>query len=164
LTTLDTSPNTQALFLTILKREMEQARVLLELLQREFELLKSNPDKELENLLAQKSAQLKQVEKSVSAHHRFLQQQGLSSDRQGTERYLEQCPDNSTLTAAWQQQQELLQACSKQNEINGAAVASNQRQVNQALTLLLGMGDSQKTYGRSGESQPARPSKSLGKA
>lgn len=161
---LDTSPEAQALFLGILQREVEQAGILHELLQQEFELLKSNPGQELQSLLAQKSAQLKQVEQSVSAHHRFLQAQGLSSDRQGTEEYIGHCPDNSVLAAAWQQHQALLQACSKQNEINGGAVALNQRQINQALNLLLGMSESQKTYGRSGEPRPARPSKTLGKA
>lgn len=161
---LDTSQEAQALFLGILQREAEQAGILHELLQQEFELLKSNPGKELQSLLTQKSEQLKLVEQSVTAHHRFLQSQGLSKDRQGTEHYIAQCSDNAALVGAWQQHQELLQACSKQNEINGGAVALNQRQVNQALTLLLGMGDSEKTYGRSGESKPARPSKTLGKA
>lgn len=160
----DTSRQAQALFLGILEQEVEQARLLLGLLQQEFELLKANPGTELESLLAQKGAQLKQVEQSVLAHHRFLQQQGLGSDRQGTEEYLQLCPENTALTAAWEQHWELLQACSRQNEINGGAVALNQRQVNQALSLLLGMGDSQKTYGRSGESRSARPSKTLGKA
>jgi flagellar biosynthesis/type III secretory pathway chaperone len=164
LSTLDTSPQAQALFLEILTREVAQTSTLHDLLQQEFELLKSNPGKALEALLGQKSTQLKQVEQRVLAHHRFLQQQGLPSDRQGTEYYLAQCPDNLALNDTWQQYQALLQACSKQNEINGGAVALNQRQVNQALTLLLGMGDSQKTYGRSGESRPTRPSKTLGKA
>jgi flagellar biosynthesis/type III secretory pathway chaperone len=164
LSTLDTSPQAQALLLEILTREVAQTTALHDLLQQEFELLKSNPGSALETLLGQKSAQLKQVEQSVLAHHRFLQQQGLASDRQGTEQYLAQCPDNPALADIWQQYQVLLQACSKQNEINGGAVALNQRQVNQALTLLLGMGDNQKTYGRSGESRPSRPSKSLGKA
>ena len=160
----DTSPQAQALFLRILEQEVEQAKLLLGLLQQEFELLKANPGKELESLLAQKGAQLKQVEQGVLAHHRFLQQQGLSSDRKGTEQYLQLCPDNTALASAWEQHWELLQACSRQNEINGGAVALNQRQVNQALTLLLGMGDSQKTYGRGGESHSSRPSKTLGKA
>ena len=164
MTALDTSQEAQTLFLGILQREAEQTGILHDLLLREFELLKSNPGQELQDLLAQKSEQLKQVEQSVSAHHRFLQGQGLSSDREGTERYISHCQDNPALTAAWKVQQELLTACSKQNEINGGAVALNQRQVNQALNLLLGMGDSQKTYGRSGESKPARPSKTLGKA
>lgn len=162
--TVDTSHQAQALFLSILEQEVEQATRLLGLLQQEFELLKANPGKELESLLVQKGDQLKQVEQSVLAHHRFLQQQGLSSDRQGTEQYLGLCPDNTALTGAWEQHWDLLQACSRQNEINGGAVALNQRQVNQALTLLLGMGEGQKTYGRSGESHSARPSKILGKA
>lgn len=161
---MDTQPAKQALFLRILKQENEQAESLLDLLEQEFELLKSAPGKSLETLLAQKKQQLKTVEQSVLAHHQFLQQQGLSADRRGTESYLEACRDYPSLATTWQRHLELLRACRKQNEINGGAVALNQRQVNQALNLLLGLGESNKTYGRSGESRPARPSKTLGKA
>jgi flagellar biosynthesis/type III secretory pathway chaperone len=161
---MDNHPQSQIRFLQILNHESEQAQSLLDLLKREYELLKSNPGKELEELLAQKQRQLKTVEQSVLAHHRFLQQQDLSSDRRGTESYLEQCGDNPSLTQAWESYVALLQACHKQNEINGGAVTVNQRQVNQALNLLLSLGDGNKTYGRSGETQPNRPSNTLGKA
>lgn len=161
---IDTSAQTQQRLLHILQQEKEQTRLLLDLLEQEFQLLKSNPGKALEELLARKRQQLKQVEQSTSAHHRFLQQQGLASNRGGTERYLEQCRDNPSLQAAWGDYLELLQACRKQNETNGGAVALNQRQVNQALNLLLGLGEGNKTYGRSGESRPSRPSSTLGKA
>jgi flagellar biosynthesis/type III secretory pathway chaperone len=161
---MDDTPNTASHLLQILNQENEQAQKLLALLEHEYQLLKSNPGRELEEVLAQKKQLLKSVEQSVSAHHRFLQQQGLSRDRQGTERYLEQHRHDPSLTAAWERYLELLQACHKQNEINGGAVALNQRQVNQALNLLLGMGDGNKTYGRSGETRPNRPSSTLGKA
>lgn len=160
---MDLRQESQNRFLHILNSENEQAKTLLDILEQEFLLLKANPGVELKKLLAQKTAQLKVVEKHAAAHHRFLQQQGLSSDRQGTESYLEGCGDNATLSAAWQRYRELLQACQRQNQINGGAVTLNQRQVNQALTLLLNLGDN-KTYGRSGESRPGRPSKILGKA
>jgi flagellar biosynthesis/type III secretory pathway chaperone len=160
---MDTRPPTQTLFHRILSQETEQAKSLLELLKQEFELLKSAPGKPLETLQAEKREQLKQVEQAVSAHHQFLKQQGLTNDRQGTEQYVETCSDNPALSSAWEEYLEILQACQKQNEINGGAVALNQRQVNQALNLLLGLNED-KTYGRSGESRPGRPSKSLGKA
>ncbi len=162
--TMDLRPETQQRLLQILERESEQIRDLLEMLEQEFQLIKTNPGKALEELLTQKRQQLKQVEQSTLAHHRFLQQQGLSSDREGTKSYLEKCLENQSLQTAWNSYLELLQACQKQNEINGGAVALNQRQVNQALNLLLGIGEGNQTYGRSGESRPARPSSTLGKA
>jgi flagella synthesis protein FlgN len=164
LTVIDTHPDTQTHFLRILNHENEQAQQLLELLEQEFQLLKSAPGKSLEALLAQKKQQLKRVEQSVIAHQQFLKQQGLPNNRQGTESYLEACRDNTSLSMTWQRHLDLLQACQNQNEINGGAVAANQRQVNQALNLLLGLSDSNKTYGRSGESRPSRPSNTLGKA
>ncbi len=164
MTSPDTHPEAQARFLRILNHTTEQVGILLELLKQEFELLKSSPGDALEALLARKKQQLKTVEQSVATHHQFLKQQGLSSDRRGTESYLEACSDNTSLLETWQRYLELLQACQEQNEINGGAVAANQRQVNQALNLLLDLGDINKTYGRSGESRPSRPSKTLGKA
>lgn len=161
---MDLQPETQRRFLAILKQETEQTAALLELLEREYELLKSSPGKDLEALLAQKQQQLQRVEQSTLAHHRFLQQQGLPCDRRGTESYLEQSRENLALSSAWKGHLELLQACRRQNEINGGTVALNQRHVNQALELLLGQGDGNKTYGPSGESHPTRPSNTLGKA
>ncbi|MGD8908721.1 MAG: flagellar protein FlgN [Chromatiales bacterium] len=164
MTSIDTHPDAQAQFLRILNHENEQAQQLLDLLEQEFQLLKSSPGKSLEALLTRKKQQLKSVEQSVSAHRQFLNQQGLSNDRRGTESFLEACRGNTALSTTWQRHLNLLQACQKQNEINGGTVAANQRQVNQALNLLLGLSDNNKTYGRGGESRPSRPSKTLGKA
>jgi len=164
LSTPDNRPETQDQLLRILDHESAQAQALLDLLEEEYRLLSRAPGDSLEALLNRKKQQLKQVEQSASAHHQFLRAQGLSADRRGTEAYLEACGDSPSLQAGWQRYLALIQQCQKQNEINGGAVAVNQRQVNQALNLLLGLGDGNKTYGRSGESQPARPSKTLGKA
>jgi flagellar biosynthesis/type III secretory pathway chaperone len=164
LTTLDTNPQTQNHFLRILHQETAQAKQLLDLLEQEFHLLKANPGEALQSLLVEKRAQLTKVEQCVTAHHHFLQLQGLSPDRRGTEAYLDQCGEKSSLSAAWTAYLEMAQACKRQNDINGGAVTLNQRQVNQALALLLGLGEGNKTYGPSGESRPVRPSKTLGKA
>jgi flagellar biosynthesis protein FlgN len=155
---------TESAFSGILNTEIEQAQRLLDLLEQEYQLLLSSPSTALETLLTEKKRLLRSVEQSVAAHHRFLQQQGFGADGQGTEAYLGASDGDPELTQTWRRYIELVEACRKQNEINGGAVALNQRQANQALHILLGISDGNKTYGRSGQSKPSNPSKSLGKA
>lgn len=151
----------QNAFLNLLKLESEQTQALLNLLEREHELLRASPSETLSKLQAEKRELLKRVENSAIQHRQFLIQQGLSADRNGTETFIQ---DHAPLQAQWKTYLVLLEKCQKQNEINGGAVKLNQRHVNQALNILLGMGNSQKTYGPSGEARPTNTSKSLGKA
>lgn len=158
--------STEALkaFLGILQNEIEQAQQLLDLLRKEYALLQKGSAENLQDLLEQKKQQLKKVEAAVATHNHFLEQQGLSVDRRGTETYIQGCIDNEPLNQAWQQFSLLLQACHKQNETNGGAVQLNQRHVTQTLDILRGLSQGDKTYGPSGESKPNTTSKSLGKA
>lgn len=161
---MDAHAASQAEFIRILNLEIEQAERLLDLLEREYQLLQTAPAKPLEALLGEKRQQLKIVEHSVAEHHRFLQRQGLNSDRAGTLAFLDAGADNPLLLETWQRFESLLQACQKQNQINGGAVTLNQRQTRQMLDILLGIGAGNKTYGRSGESRSVNGSNSLGKA
>ena len=151
-------------FAAILDNGIGQAQALLDLLEQEYQLLLSPPSKALETLLTEKQRLLKLVEQGVVAHNRFLQQQGLSADRHGTESYLDSLDDKGELQTAWNHYLELAAACRRQNEINGGAVELNQRQVSQAMNILLGVNDGNKTYGRSGQSRSTNASNSLGKA
>jgi flagellar biosynthesis/type III secretory pathway chaperone len=159
--TEDNTNHLQDTVMHLLKLETEQTQALLNLLERENELLHASPSQALTDLQAEKRALLKQVENSAIQHRQLLIQQGLSADRSGTEALIQ---GHGALQAQWQTYLSLLQRCQRQNEINGAAVELNQRQVNQALNILLGIGNSQKTYGRSGEARPTNATNSLGKA
>lgn len=161
---MNDNANIRSAFAAILNNEIGQVQSLLELLEREYQLLLSSPSKALETLLADKQRLLTLVEQGVAAHNRFLLQQGYSADRAGTESYLHACGDNRELLAQWNRYLELVEACRSQNEINGGAVALNQRQVSLALNILLGIGDGNKTYGRSGQSRSTSTPNSLGKA
>jgi len=161
--TMDSSPESQSALLRILSHEIEQAQRLLELLQREYQLLQSAPGKLLEELLAEKRLRLETVEASVGEHHRFLQHHGLACDRRGTLDFIDAC-GNPGLTETWQRFDSLLRECQKQNQINGGAVTLNQRQTKQMLDILFGLGEGNKTYGPSGESRSANRPNSLGKA
>ncbi|MEW7996663.1 MAG: flagellar protein FlgN [Candidatus Thiodiazotropha endolucinida] len=89
---------------------------------------------------------------------------GYGTDRQGTETYIQQCSNLESTSETWHRFITLLEACHKQNEINGGAVQLNQRHVSQTLDILKGISQRDKTYGPSGESKPNTTSKSLGKA
>lgn len=160
---MDNSPEAQSALIRILNHEVEQTRHLLELLQREYQLLQSSPGEALEELLSEKRLQLEAVEASVGEQQRFLRQQDLPWDRKGTLDYIEAC-DNPSLTETWQGLESLLRKCQKQNQINGGAVALNQRQTRQMLDILLGLAEGSKTYGPSGESRSVNSPNSLGKA
>ncbi|MCU7907059.1 MAG: flagellar protein FlgN [Candidatus Thiodiazotropha sp. (ex Epidulcina cf. delphinae)] len=158
------STEAQATFSRILDSEIEQTQHLLDLLRKEYELLQSASSQSLQDLIGKKKLQLETVESSVTAHNRFLDQQGFSSDRRGTEAFLQACGNNARPAEKWHRLVSLLEACHKQNEINGGAVQLNQRHVTQALDILRGISERDKTYGPSGESKPTTTSKSLGKA
>lgn len=151
-------------FIKILDNEIEQSQRLLELLRVEHDLLQKGSPQQLQDQLEQKKQQLTQVEAAVLTHNRFIEQQGLVADKQGTETFIQQCSENQRVTATWQRFTSLLEACHKQNELNGGAVQLNQRHVTQSLDILRGISQSDKTYGASGESKPNSTSKSLGKA
>jgi len=158
------SAETQQHFYKILKAETEQTQALLDLLRMEYELLQSGSSQALLDLLEKKKQQLTSVKSVVTIHNQFLEQRGLSIDKQGTDTFLQQCNDNAQLLDMWNQLTALLEDCRSQNEINGGAVHLNQRHVSQALDILRGISERDKTYGRSGESKPNSTSKSLGKA
>ncbi|MEW8008172.1 MAG: flagellar protein FlgN [gamma proteobacterium symbiont of Clathrolucina costata] len=151
-------------FVEILHNEIEQSQRLLDLLRSEYTLLQKGSPQALQALITEKKEQLKQVEAAVATHNRFLEQQGYGTDRQGTETYIQQCSNLESTSETWHRFITLLEACHKQNEINGGAVQLNQRHVSQTLDILKGISQRDKTYGPSGESKPNTTSKSLGKA
>ncbi|MEW8169854.1 MAG: flagellar protein FlgN [Candidatus Thiodiazotropha endolucinida] len=151
-------------FVEILHNEIEQSQRLLDLLRTEYTLLQKGSPQALQALITEKREQLKQVDAAVAAHNRFLEQQGYGTDRQGTETYIQQCSYLESTSETWHRFITLLEACHKQNEINGGAVQLNQRHVTQTLDILKGVSQRDKTYGPSGESKPNSTSKSLGKA
>ncbi|MET0063287.1 MAG: flagellar protein FlgN [Candidatus Thiodiazotropha endolucinida] len=151
-------------FVDILHNEIEQSQRLLDLLRSEYTLLQKGSPQALQALITEKREQLKQVEAAVATHNRFLEQQGYGTDRQGTETYIQQCSNLESTSETWHRFITLLEACHKQNEINGGAVQLNQRHVSQTLDILKGISQRDKTYGPSGESKPNTTSKSLGKA
>jgi flagella synthesis protein FlgN len=151
-------------FVKIVENEIEQSQRLLDLLCTEYTLLQKDSPQALQKLTEEKKQQLKQVEAAVLDHNRFLKQLGFSADRQGTEAFIQQSGEDERVTDTWHRFTALLDACQKQNMINGGAVQLNQRHVTQTLDILKGISQQDKTYGRSGESKPASTSKSLGKA
>lgn len=161
---MNNTSETYRLFVKIMQIEIEQSQRLLDLLRKEYDLLQKGTPQALQALTEEKKQQLKHVEAAVLNHNRFLEQQGLTPDREGTEAYIKQHSDNASMAETWRRFITLLEACHKQNEINGGAVQLNRRHLTQTLDILKGISQQDKTYGPSGESKPNATAKSLGKA
>ena len=151
-------------FTQLLLEEIAGIKVLLDLLQQEYQLLQSRSPELLEALTRKKQQQIENLNASVNRHNSFLQQMELPADREGVVAFLQQLPLNAPSRAHWHEFQSLLEGCRKQNEINGSLLVQSQRQASQALDLLLGINPTQKTYGPAGESRSNHLPNSLGKA
>jgi flagellar biosynthesis/type III secretory pathway chaperone len=151
-------------FVKIVEKEIEQSQRLLGLLKSEYTALQKESPQALQKLTEEKKQQLKQVETAALNHNRFLKQLGFTADRKGSEAFIQQSGNKELVTDTWHRFISVLEACQKQNQINGGTVQLNQRHVTQTLDILKGISQQDKTYGRSGESKPTSTSKSLGKA
>ena len=151
-------------FSQLLRDESERTAQLLDLLRQEYQALQSSSPESLEQLTVQKQHTIKALDGCVAAHNRFLLQQELTPDRQGTAAFLACLPPASRISVQWIAFEATLEDCRKQNEINGSILAHSQRQIRYALDLLRGVTAGQKTYGPLGESRSNHLSNTLGKA
>ena len=148
----------------ILRLEIDEIQVLLELLMEEYQLLQNNSPEPLERLTETKQQQIGKLEAVVNRQNAFLHQQGLPPERQGIETYIQRLPSDTPIREQWIEFEQLLNACRKQNEINGGMLAQSRQQVTHALNLLRGVTEGQKTYGPSGAACSTQAAKSLGRA
>jgi flagellar biosynthesis/type III secretory pathway chaperone len=161
---MDGSTNHEAIFSELLQDEINQSEKLNNLLIQEYELLLSNSPNLLEQLAERKKQIIARLEETVARQKKFLGRFGYVRNHSGVETYIKSLAESKHLVSDWERLKELLACCQKQNEINSAVVALGQRQISNTLELLYDLSGGEKTYGRSGETQANRLSKSLGKA
>lgn len=149
---------------SIFQSEIEETRVLLELLNEEHQLLQQPDPGALKKLTERKQQQIESLEKTVARQIDFLKQQKLPLNRQGIETYLGSIPLDDPIHQQWQLLEQHLENGKRQNEVNGIMLAQSRHQFANALNLLLGFSRGQNTYGSSGESRSTHPSKLLGSA
>ncbi|RDH85229.1 MAG: flagellar protein FlgN [endosymbiont of Seepiophila jonesi] len=154
----------QGEFTALLQSEIDESRRLLDILLREHKLLQGASSAPLEQLTAEKQQQMAVLETAVVKHNRLLLHLDLQPNREGSEQLLQQLPEAGSARQLWEEFEQLIETCQKQNDVNGDILSLNQRQVSQAIDILRGVTTGQKTYGPSGESRPDNHSNSFGKA
>ncbi|MGD8588182.1 MAG: flagellar protein FlgN [Chromatiales bacterium] len=148
----------------LLQDGIEQTTLLIELLKEEYRSLQHMDPTNLETITQQKKELLHNLQSIAKSQDTLLQNMGYSTDPEGMENYINNLDDESQLKCKWDNLQDLLAKCKKQNEINKGVITISRRQATNALDLLYGLSAGTKTYGPTGESQSDRQSNSLGKA
>ncbi|MCW8906400.1 MAG: flagellar protein FlgN [Sedimenticola sp.] len=144
----------------LVSAEYACAQSLLELLQKEQQILKSADADALESI-SQEKQQL------VIRMHRQARQREQLVDRLqagGDINELLKTLSGSEPARLWQQLGEIAARLQQQNEINGGMVALNQRHTRQALDILCGRSGNREIYGARGEYRQMESGKPLAKA
>jgi flagella synthesis protein FlgN len=151
-------------FDNLLHNGIQQATRLIDVLKKEYQSLQHIDPTQLEILTQRKQQLLDELQAFAKSQDLLLKNMGYSANREGLENYLHNSGDQLRITQRWNDLQDLLKKCQKQNKINSAVITISKRQTTNALDLLYGLAAGTKTYGPTGESQSERQSNSLGKA
>ena len=133
------SASTQLLnFSDTLKLLLLRAGELLSCLQRENRLLQGPDVNALHQLNGEKSGLLVQIEALDRKRAELLAGLGFTDDPEGMKRLLATTPKPLGLETVWRELRDTLEACQRQNQINGGAIELSRRHAQQALILLRG--------------------------
>lgn len=147
--------------LRLLSAEYACASSLLELLQKEHQILKSGDPDTLTSISREKQQGVIQMHRHAQQRERLARQ--LQTGNAGIGELIKADPE-SEAAGLWQQLGEIGIQLQQQNEINGGMVALNQRHTRQALEILCGRSSSREIYGSRGEYRQMESGKPLAKA
>ena len=147
----------------LLQQEVDAVNSLNKLLADEERAIAARDADAMERLGGEKQSLLNDLGTCHLEHAKLLEGAALSDDRNGLATAMQQCAGSAhDISTIWQQLQELLTQCQRQNQINGRLLASGQLSTQRALAVLLGVrSDEGELYHPDGRSAPT--SKGLGK-
>ena len=133
-----------------LREELAGLRALQQLLQQEYDALRTRDVAALERLAGEKQASADHLRRLSVARTDYLRQQGFAADRQG----LQACLNTAATREAQAISQKLLteferaaEQARAQNEINGAIIAASRGHVEQLLAIISGREPLEFLYG-----------------
>jgi len=136
----------------LLERERNATARLLEILREEHQALARRDMAELDHTVRKKLQQIAELEALGRNRDAALKAGGLVAGREGIESRLRRQPNSRAENRLWEELQNLLTDCQRQNHINGGMVEISRRYVQRALSLLQGRPLEQETYGPTGAS------------
>ncbi len=136
----------KAPFRATLDASLAELRVLRDILEKERRALGGNDVTLLEQVVRQKHDCLAQLEHSVRARERMLQQAGLPGGLSGTERFVEAHFTAKELGDTWRELLQLSREVAERNDHNGKLALAGERQTREALGILTGRPATPETY------------------
>lgn len=147
-----------------LTEDVNAARALLDLTQREFHALNVYQIEEIQAVLAQKQPLIIQLEQHGQERAELLQSLGLPISRQGIQKLFSQGVERSQALALADTLEHLLGLCRQANERNGRSINSTQAVLAQMLAILRGTAKTPPLYDRWGSTEKTGRQRTLSQA
>lgn len=125
-------------FFALLDAERLQAKALQLCLENEKNALERQDLKQLEAASQKKTACYNELKSLDEAYHQLLKASGNDLNRKSMQDIIMLFPENRSLKQCWEEFKKSIEACKRQNQINGKLLASSQQAIKRNLNILLG--------------------------
>jgi len=136
------------------------------LLEQEFEALNQRNIDQLQQLIAQKTDALTQLEENNLARNQLFIQAGITPNKSGLQQYCDQLPpaQATTFKNQWRKLEQVLHSVNEKNQRNELTINRNGRNLGQLLSILRGQNQKTMLYDQSGEKGNYSAQSRIGKA
>lgn len=149
---------------TLLAREVDCLRRLLNTLEQEHAALTTADIDKLENITPAKNAAMAEQAELAAQRARFLTDVHHDPSNEGLQAFIAANDNPPELTASLNALGEYAQQCQQHNRENGRLILQKQQQTQSALNILRQNGSSGPTYSGQGLADSTEDSRTLGKA
>lgn len=128
------------MLITLLREELVTVESLRQLLQREYEILKSRDLPGLEQIISEKQVCADHIRSLTAKRLDYLQAQGFSADMQGLTACMNasQPGERTVLNTLWAELADAAEQVRAQNQINGTVIAASRNHIEQIRGILSG--------------------------
>lgn len=122
-----------------LQTEQSALQALHAILLKEQEALAGNDIDALNEITQEKAQQVEQINELISSRGEHMAKLGLANDQDGMAEALGKAPSNALRDEAqglWQQNQDLLENCQQQNQVNGIVIEAGTQSTQLVLDIL----------------------------
>jgi flagella synthesis protein FlgN len=146
----------------LLREELTAIEALRQLLQQEYDALRTRDAATLERIAGEKQSSADQLRGLDAARAAYLREQGFATDRHGLQACLNAAPtreQRGILSKLVSEFEHVIEQARDQNEVNGAIIAASRSHIEQALAIISGRDpleflydhDSRKVFSNSGQ-------------
>lgn len=148
-----------------IERDISACDALLQLLAAERQAAQDRQLNLLEDVIRQKSSNLKILEDGARTRARWLKSQAVPAQQSQEEQWLTLLGRYPVeVLASWQRLRALFVECQIQNEVNGKILARKQKTYSEMLGLVRGQPNGSKLYTQKGAARQTQLGQDLGKA